>query len=169
MKELTFNELSKDLLEQLSKGAFLTIKDNQNELNTMTIGWGSLGYIWMKPIFMVMVRNTRHTYKLIENTDEFTVSFPLKGQLKKELMTCGTKSGRDIDKFKECNLEIMTLKAFNTPVIKNCDLHLLCKIIYKQALNPEFMTDKVKSVYGPEKDYHTLYYGELISTILFDN
>ncbi|MEW5819383.1 MAG: flavin reductase [Cyanobacteriota bacterium] len=164
MKELKFNELSRELLEQLTKGAFLTVKDKNNKLNTMTIAWGTLGYMWMKPVFMAMVRNTRYTFPLIENSDEFTVSFPLKGSLSKELMVCGTKSGKDIDKFKECNLEVIELKNFTTPVIAGCDLHLLCKILHKQALDPQFMCPEVLSIY--DKDYHSLYFGELIHILL---
>ena len=34
--------------------------------NVMAIGWGTLGIIWRRPIFMVLVRPSRYTYKLIE-------------------------------------------------------------------------------------------------------
>ncbi|EKE04284.1 MAG: hypothetical protein ACD_20C00089G0004 [uncultured bacterium] len=164
MREIKFNELSKEMLEQLTKGAFLTVKDKDGNLNTMTIAWGSLGYMWRIPVFMVMVRYSRHTYKLIENTDEFSVSFPLNEQLKKELGICGTKSGRDMDKFKECNLTPQKAQKISTPVIGECDLHLECKIAYKQAMEPQFiMSDKVNEVYGTERDYHVLYYGEILA------
>ncbi len=168
MKTLTPYELSKELLEQLDHGAFLTVKDKDGKLNTMTIGWGALGYMWMKPVFISMVRNTRYTFDMIEEVDEYTVSIPLKGQLKDELMTCGTKSGRDMDKFKECNLTPVNVEGFDTPVIKECDLHILCKIIYKQAMEEEHMEPVVKKVYSAEKDYHTMYYGQVMSTVLLE-
>ena len=163
MKQISPYELSKDLLEQLDNGAFLTVQDNTGKINTMTIGWGALGYMWMKPVFIAMVRNTRYTFKMIEEVDDYTVSIPLKGQLKDELMVCGTMSGSDINKFEQCKLTPLGLKDFRTPVIEQCDLHLMCKIIYKQALDEEFMTPVVSKVYGPEKDFHTMYYGQIIT------
>jgi flavin reductase (DIM6/NTAB) family NADH-FMN oxidoreductase RutF len=163
MKEIDCNQLSEQIIEQLKKGAFLTVKDKNGTLNTMTIGWGSLGYMLSRPVFTVMVRLSRFTYKLIENSDEFTVSFPLKGQLKKELEICGTKSGRDINKFEECNLTLQKAQNIETPVIAECDLHLECKIVYKQLMNPEFMSEEIDRVYGSGKDYHALYYGEILS------
>ena len=42
--------------------------------NVMAIGWGTMGIIWRRPIFMVLVRPSRYTYKLIEETGEFTVN-----------------------------------------------------------------------------------------------
>lgn len=38
MKEVNFQDLSKDFLTQLVKGAFLTVKSDET-VNTMTIGW----------------------------------------------------------------------------------------------------------------------------------
>jgi flavin reductase (DIM6/NTAB) family NADH-FMN oxidoreductase RutF len=63
--KLAYEEYSQQFLKQLPKGAFLTVKDG-DRLNTMTIGWGSIGWIWQKPILMVMVRYSRHTYELID-------------------------------------------------------------------------------------------------------
>lgn len=165
MKTIKFNELSRELIDQLMKGAFLTVKDKNGKLNTMTIAWGTIGYMWFKPVFIVMVRKSRYTFNIIQNAQDFTVSFPLNDQLKKELMTCGTKSGRDMDKFKECHLDTEYVDDIYSPMISACDLHVLCKIIYKQPLDPEYMDKKVMDVYGSEKDYHTLYFGEIISAM----
>lgn len=161
MKKYKIEEISEKLLGQLFKGAFLTVKDNDGNLNTMTISWGTIGCMWRKPVFMAMVRKSRHTFDILEKTNEFTVSFPLEDNLKKELNVCGTKSGREIDKFKECKLTSLESQTIKTPVIKECNLHLECKIMYKQALSPEFMTDELIELYGKGKDYHTLYYGEI--------
>lgn len=45
--DIKFNELSKEMLQQLQKGAFLTV-ENGDKVNTMTIGWGSIGIMWNK-------------------------------------------------------------------------------------------------------------------------
>jgi flavin reductase (DIM6/NTAB) family NADH-FMN oxidoreductase RutF len=160
-----YYQTANDMTEKISSGVFLTVKDRDGKLNTMTIGWATIGYMWMRPVMMVMVRKIRETYHLMENTEEFTVSIPLKGQYKKELLICGTKSARDIDKFKECKLEPEYIENFSTPVIKGCELHYLCKIVFKQHMNPEHMSDELNDVYGPEQELHTLYFGEIMQTI----
>ena len=163
-KEVNFNHYSKEAFEQINKGAFLTVKSG-DEINTMTIGWGSIGVIWSIPIFTVAVRYSRHTYDLLKNTDEFTVSIPIKVNMKKELSYCGTKSGKDVDKFKECNLSFKNGIKVNTPIIKDCELHYECKIVYKQAMEPETLDNNIKEKYYSSNDYHVLYYGKIVSAM----
>lgn len=165
IQRINYNEYSSEALEQLKKGAFLTVKDG-NEANTMTIGWGTIGYIWNKPIFMVAVRYSRHTYKLLENAKEFTVSIPLNNNLKKELSYCGTKSGRDVNKFEECNLSILEGQKVSTPIIGECELHYECKVVYQQAMEPSVLDKDIKNRNYPNNDYHVLYFGEILDTYL---
>ena len=161
-KEVNFNDYSKEALEQINNGAFLTVKSG-DEVNTMTIGWGNIGVIWSMPIFTVAVRYSRHTYNLLENSDEFTVSIPIKVDMKKELAFCGTKSGRDVNKFKECNLKLKDGIKVGTPIIENCELHYECKIVYKQAREPGTLDDIIKEKYYTNNDYHILYYGKIVN------
>jgi len=148
-----------------TKGAFLTVKSG-DKVNTMTISWGNIGFEWNRPIFMVLVRKSRYTYDLMEKSDNFTVSIPLSVDLKNALAICGSKSGRDIDKFKECNLTLEKSKAVDTPIIGDCKLHYECKIVYKQEMNPALLSkDIVESSYKTG-DYHTLYYGEIVETYM---
>jgi flavin reductase (DIM6/NTAB) family NADH-FMN oxidoreductase RutF len=148
-----------------TQGAFLTVKSGE-KINTMTISWGNVGYEWNRPIFTVLVRKSRYTFDLIENADNFTVSIPLSKELKKALAVCGSKSGRDIDKFKECNLTLENSKEVATPIIGECELHYECKIVYKQEMNPKLLSkDIVESSYE-DGDYHTLYYGEIVATYM---
>ena len=115
MQEVTFDQYAPQVLQQLPKGAFLTVSHGGRD-NTMTIGWGSLGVIWGKPIFSVLVRPSRFTYGLLEASDEFTVSVPL-ADMAKALGVCGSKSGRDIDKFAAAGLQKLPGIKLTTPVI----------------------------------------------------
>ncbi len=164
-KDIHYNEMSKEMLEQLRKGAFLTVKGG-DEINTMTIGWGNIGFIWNKPIFMAAVRYSRYTYELLEKTDEFTVSFPLSKDLKKELALCGTKSKRDIDKFEACNLTPKKGKVVNGPIIEECDLHYECKVVYKQAMEPGTLDKGIREAKYSDNDFHVLYYGEIVASYI---
>lgn len=160
-KSIKYTEMSKEMLQQLPKGAFLTVKDG-DQLNTMTIGWGSIGYMWNKPVFIAMVRYSRHTFDLIEKAQDFTVSYPLNGQLKEALKFCGTKSGRDMDKIKECSLKLSPGNKVNTPIIEDCDLHFECKIIYSQPMDEQQLAKEIRDRAYPQGDYHMMYFGEIL-------
>lgn len=130
-KQVDIAQAAKSILEQIPKGAFLTVKDG-SRVNTMTIGWGTIGRMWNKPVFMVMVRYSRFTYEIIEKSSAFTVSVPLNGKFKEALAVCGSKSGRDVDKFKECGLKAVPGEKVDVPVIEGCDIHVECRILYKR-------------------------------------
>ena len=118
---------------QLQDGAFLTVR-SEDKLNTMTIGWGMIGYIWNKPIFQVLVRPSRYTYELLDNIDNFTVSVPYDFDMNKELAYCGSNSGRDVDKFSELDLSIIESPDVNSPFIKKATYHYSCKVLYKDKI-----------------------------------
>jgi flavin reductase (DIM6/NTAB) family NADH-FMN oxidoreductase RutF len=161
MKDVVYMNVAEDSISKIKKGAFLTVKSG-NALNTMTIGWATFGVVWSKPIMMVAVRSTRHTFGIIESATDFTVTIPA-GDMHKELAVCGTKSGRDIDKFKECKLEIADSRKVASPVIKPPGRHYECKIIYKSAMDPACLDKDYDSSIYPQKDYHTLYFGEILA------
>ena len=76
------------ILEEVGKGVLVTTKA-EGKVNTMTIGWGKLGIEWGKPIFVVYVRESRHTKAMLEKNPEFTVNVPLGGCDKNILAVCG--------------------------------------------------------------------------------
>ena len=85
------------ILEAVNKGVLLTTAAD-GEVNAMTIGWGSFGIEWNKPLFTVYVRQSRYTKALLDKNPEFTVNIPVGAVDKKILGVCGSKSGRDVDK-----------------------------------------------------------------------
>ena len=158
MHHVDYMAIADKAMEQIRKGAFLTVQAG-DELNVMTIGWASLGFLWGRPIMTIMVRKSRHTFSIIEKSSEFTVSVPI-ADLKKQLDFCGNESGKDHDKFKECGLEIFPGEKVRTPIINVPGIHFECKIVYKSNLDPENLVDTYKHLY-PTRDYHTLYFGEI--------
>ena len=93
------------LCKALPKGILLTTKAG-DQVNTMTIGWGMVGVEWGKPVFLALVRQSRHTKKLLDANGEFTVNIPLDSVDKKIIGFCGSKSGADVDKIKELGLTL---------------------------------------------------------------
>ena len=51
-------------------GVLLTAKAD-GQVNTMTIGWGTIGIQWGKPIFIAFVRGCRHTKGMLDKNPEF--------------------------------------------------------------------------------------------------
>ncbi len=149
--------------ERLLKGdgLFLVSAGKDGRANTMTIGWGLIGTIWRKPFFLVAVRPSRFTHCLIEESGEFTVCLPAKG-MEHALEFCGTKSGRDVDKFRELNLT--AVKGFEVAVsyIAECPVHYECKVAYKTDLKPEMLDEELRRDCYPAGDYHTLYFGLIL-------
>ncbi len=160
MERVNYMAVAEKAMAQISKGAFLTVGAG-TQLNTMTIGWATLGIIWRKPIMMVAVRDSRHTFDIIEKAADFTVSCP-KDALKDELIFCGTKSGRSLDKFKECGLKTGKAQKTVSPIIQIPGTHFECKIVYKSAMDPAFLDAEYMQLLYPEKDFHTLYFGEIV-------
>lgn len=153
-------DLVAQTLERLPKGVFLTA--GQEKPNTMTMGWGSIGVYWGKPIFIAPVRTFRYTHELIEQYGEFTVSVPISSDLKTALSYCGSHSGRDIDKFAATGLALHKAKKIDTPIIANCDIHFECRVIYQQLMNVDSDSEIADKFYS-DYNFHTMYYGEILA------
>lgn len=161
MEKRAYLKNADQVMARISKGAFLTVKAGEL-VNTMTIGWATIGYIWQREVFMVAVRDSRYTFQLLEKTDNFTVSIPLEDTYKDAVMFCGTKSGRDYDKFKHCGLARKPALHVASPVIDIPGIHYECKIVYKSAMDSALLDKELEGLY-PKKDYHTLYFGEILA------
>ena len=148
------NELIKD------GGLFLVAEGKDKKPNTMTIGWGFLGTMWAKPVFIVAVRHSRHTYKLMEEAKSWTVCVPAKG-MEAALEFCGTKSGRDYDKFKECKLTAKKGIAVDAPYIEGCPIHIECTTVFKTDMKPGQLEGGIEKEMYKTKDYHMIYMGEV--------
>lgn len=161
MKEINYTDALKTTAEHLSgSGIFLTV--NGETPNTMTIGWASIGYMWRKPVFTVLVRPQRHTFDMIQKADSFTVSVPTKNALKKELAFAGTASGRDVNKFEGHGLTAVPAQEVNAPIIQECGLHFECRKLLTQDMTPDRMDPElVSGIYAPG-DFHTMFFGEIL-------
>ncbi|MCX8171054.1 MAG: flavin reductase family protein [Candidatus Bathyarchaeota archaeon] len=129
--------------------------------NLMTIGWGLVGVIWYKPIFMVAVRISRYTYKLMEESGEFTVNVPSK-EMSEACRICGTISGRDADKFEKTGLKWRRGDFVKAPVVEGCPIVYECKVLYKDVVNLQMLPGNMVETIYPKRDAHILYYGEIL-------
>lgn len=153
------DEKCNDILNLFSKKWALVTAGKEGHYNTMTIGWGTLGTLWSKPICSVYVKPIRYTYDFLEQYDYFTVSF-YDEEYKKDLTVLGTLSGRDEDKVAKTRL---------TPVyddygvtFKEALCTIVCKKIYYQDLDVSVMGKDVVEKYYVTEEPHRMYIGEVV-------
>jgi flavin reductase (DIM6/NTAB) family NADH-FMN oxidoreductase RutF len=142
-------------------GLFLVSAGVDGRPNAMTIGWGLVGTIWRRPFFLVAVRPSRYTYGLIEESGEFTVCLPAKG-MAEALEFCGTKSGRDVEKFRELGLTAVKGLEVDAPYIAECPVHYECRVAYKTRVEPEMLAEELERECYPAGNYHALYFGHIL-------
>ena len=157
-KTITADEIN-NTFEMMGKDWFLITAGTKDDCNMMTAAWGGLGVMWHKNVATIYVRPNRYTKKLIDSSEYFTVSF-FDSSHKKMLNYCGTVSGKDVDKVAETGLTI--LETPNGGIsFEEASLILECKKMYFQDMdNANFFDPSIEKLY-PNKDYHTMYIGEI--------
>ena len=154
----------RDLLPALGAENALLTAGTADRRNTMTIGWCQAGRLWGLPTCTVYVRPERYTYQFMEDQAYFTVSV-LPADMKNAMALCGTKSGRDMDKIKECGLTVRT-GAGEAPFFEEAELVLVCRTLYAQDLDPACALpageEKVLPNYGAKGGWHRAYTGEIV-------
>lgn len=132
------------------------------KFNSMTISWGSVGEIWNKAFFQVVVRPTRYTRGFMEKNVGFTLCvFPTAN--KPALSLLGSKSGRDGDKILESGLTPIPSSLVTAPGYDEAELIVECRKIYWQDLDPSHFLDPAIEMNYAQKDYHRAYFGEILS------
>ena len=127
--------------------------------NTMTASWGGLGVLWGRPVATVYIRPQRYTLEFVEREDRFTLCF-FGEQYRQALALCGSKSGRDVDKVKECGFTVETENG--APYFQEADLVLVCRKAYWQDMDPtHFLDGEIDGKWYPQKDYHRIFIGEI--------
>jgi flavin reductase (DIM6/NTAB) family NADH-FMN oxidoreductase RutF len=145
-----------------SRGLLLASYDAAGKPNAMTIGWGTVGSIWGLPVWIVLVRPSRHTHACIERRGAFTVNIP-PAALAGACATCGSTSGRDTDKFARCGLTPEKASAVDAPIVAECPLVYECRVVHSLDVLPERLAPAIRSGAYQSGDYHRLYFGEILA------
>lgn len=178
MKQIDIIEYLPVIVKELKQGILLNTTDGK-KLNSMTIAWGQIGIEWGKTFFTAYIRHGRYTHKLIEQTKEFTISVPLdRKSVVKAVAYCGSHTGKNTDKLKDMNLTPVQGINVQSPAIKELPLTIECKVIYQQEQDVENIPkDILNSCYPKDipsdnpmanRDFHTVYYGEIVNAYILD-
>ena len=171
--EINVFEYAPHIMEHLSRGGILATVKADDKVNSITIGWGTIGIEWNKPLFQIYVRECRHSKSLLDKAGEFTINVPLErnDRTREILAFCGTKSGRDTDKAAELGLTLVDSDKIAAPAIRELPLTLECRVIYSVRQDGTKMPAEVMQRYYPDwenskDDVHSVYYGEIVAAYI---
>ena len=134
----------------------------KKHFNTMTVAWGSMGIMWGKPFAQVVVRMSRFTLEFLEKYDSFTLC-AFAPERRDTLLMLGSKSGRDSDKIKESGLTPIGSAKVAAPGFAEAELIVEARKMYWQDMAPaQFLDPTIEKQY-PNKDYHRIYFGEVLA------
>lgn len=161
--DVDFREYFSQTVDALDgDGALLVAQGADGKANVMTIGWGTVGTIWGRPIFVALVRPSRYTYKFMEETGDFTVNV-MPADLGDAVATIGEVSGRDHDKFAEQRLDLELGTAGKAPTIAQAMLVYECRTVQKTDVNADTFDQAVLSRFYAKGDFHRVYFGEILA------
>ena len=168
-KKIDIRDYAGQIIEAMRSGVLLTTKVG-DKVNSMTIGWGTLGIIWERPVFVAYVRRQRYTREMLDKCREFTINVPVGEYRRKILGICGSKSGRDMDKIKAAGLTLVEPEVINTPGIKELPMTLECRVLYSQEQESDQFNDEItRQFYTMETGDHFSYYGEIVSAYIIED
>jgi flavin reductase (DIM6/NTAB) family NADH-FMN oxidoreductase RutF len=162
-KEIEVKSLSMNPFTLIGDEWLLITAGTEGKFNTMTASWGGLGVFWGKNSATIYIRPGRYTKQFVDSNDTFTLSF-FKEDYKKALGLCGSLSGRDVNKVEKANLT----PVFNegNTYFQEAKMVIICKKMYHTEIVPEsFDNPSFDEKIYPEKDYHTIYIGEILKVL----
>ena len=164
-----YTEYFAQTMQRVSEeGVLLVTVGADGNPNVMTIGWGMLGEVWYRPIFLVLVRPSRHSYSRMEQVSDFTVNV-LPRELSAAAGLCGSVSGRDRDKFQEAKLTPAPGREVRSPVIKECVVHYECRTVHRVDMVPDALAQSIRQQFYKDGDFHRIFFGEIVSSYADEN
>ncbi|MBD3183942.1 flavin reductase family protein [Candidatus Poribacteria bacterium] len=107
--------------------ALVTSIDSDGKPNIITLG--EVAMVSLKPTRVsVGMRPATYSNGLVKNSGEFVVNFA-NADMVREVDFCGTRSGRNVDKFVETGLTPEPAVHVKPPLIKECPVNLECKVV----------------------------------------
>jgi flavin reductase (DIM6/NTAB) family NADH-FMN oxidoreductase RutF len=161
-KTISADQLTAQPFKLLGVGGYLLTAGPIADHNSMTCGWGTLGFLWGRNVVNVYVRPHRYTYEFMERHEFFSLSL-LPPEYKSAINLFGTVSGRDRDRCKEAGLTLAEKNG--TAYYLQADTVIFARKIYCQDMYPSrFLDESILKLYA-KKDYPRIYTGEVLQII----
>lgn len=161
-KRIDPKELDRNVFSAIGDQWMLITAGTAEKCSTMTASWGGLGILWNKPMAIAYIRPQRYTKQFVDEREYFTLAF-FAPDYRKELALCGTKSGREVDKVKECGFTVAAAEG-GAPYFEEAELVLVCRKQMVMPMDPDAIPEDVKEKHY-NGDYHDIYWGEIVEVL----
>ncbi len=95
--------------------------------NAITLEWFMRTSI-SPPVFAISIGHTRYSYECLQKTKHFNLVMASR-KMRDFAILCGSKSGRDIDKFEQCEHSVFPGRLAKLPIIREAVCNFECEII----------------------------------------
>lgn len=161
--EMDFWECASEILNRMrNEGMLCTVVDEAGKQNLLTLGWGQIGPSYHDhPIFIIAVAALRYSWRFLEQVPEFVIAVP-DDTLKEATVLSGTKSGRNLDKFRAAGLTPVPSVHVRAPSLLECPINVECRIY--TSIAPPHMLLTLEHRQRPVEEQHTIYFAEVLGT-----
>ncbi len=125
MQKTTFGEASQ--LFSRPQRVVWAVAAHDGRRSICPLGW-KMNTSGSPPMMAISVAPTRYTHDLIADSGAFVLAWPGEDMAEATLL-CGTKSGKNIDKFKEAGLTPLEASEVNAPLVAECIANLECRVV----------------------------------------
>ncbi|MDP1773716.1 MAG: flavin reductase family protein [Methylobacter sp.] len=125
----------------------------EGRANIMTMSWHTM-LEFEPPLVGCVISKSNFTFDLLKATKECVINIPTV-ELSKQVVECGNRSGRTVDKFKEFGLTPAAASCVEAPLIDECYANLECKVVDQKMVAKYnlFILEVVKAWIDPEKQH----------------
>lgn len=159
LQELSF--AINDTFKVLPAPGLLLLADDGNKRNLITIGWLQFGNLWGKWTVNVFIRQSRHSFKILNNSEYFSLNILDPQKYSDQITLCAQKSGQSHDKVKESGLTIIENNQIAT--IAEAKTTFECKILNKVILDENSLSQELCGKFYSNKDFHQLITAEILN------
>ncbi|MCF7858765.1 MAG: flavin reductase family protein [Candidatus Cloacimonetes bacterium] len=126
MKREEFSKVNKEI-KHPAKIALAIVKDKDDKYNMITLEWFMRTSI-KPPMLAISIGHTRYSHECLQNFRFFNLCFP-DIEMTEVAKLCGSKSGREIDKFAETGVKWFPGRLAKLPILKEAKANFECKIV----------------------------------------
>ena len=140
---------------------------NRGSHNSCIIGYGTLGVVWNKPVFVVYVKPDRYTYQFMQWTTHFTVSF-IKKSLYSKFEVYGEESGKNVNKEEQSGTHMLFFDNGGI-TFREAEEVYVCRMLAKSQIDEKDIAPDIIHIYETSANLfkeskmpHNIYIGEII-------
>lgn len=128
------NKLKEELNRSMPWTIGLVITKRKNRVNVCPVTFQVVSSVYEKPLVVCIgLSNDHYSLETVALTHEFVYAYPSVDQLK-DVLYCGTVSGRTVDKLKNTTFSFTPSRHVASPQLKGAVANFECRVISKHTL-----------------------------------